>query len=147
LPYMPCPAMLLWRMAPKVKIEDVLPSGERITISIEGERISKTKVLQILELLSIVNGSYEAGEEGEYEEGGATSLKERVWSAIVERYGDGAWFTLKELYGVLAASEPELKITTLASYLAKFVAEGRLVKRGQKPATLYRVRAPLLRGA
>jgi len=127
-------------MPPRVKIEETLPSGERITITLEGRQISKKRVLQILDMLDILSGSVE---EGAPIEEGTTSMKERVWQAIVEHYGDGSWFTLKDLYAILVNEEPALKLTTLASYLAKFVNEGKLIKRGQKPSTLYRVRAPL----
>lgn len=131
-------------MAPKVRIEEVLPSGEKITITLEGSEVSKTRVLQVLEMLSIMGGGEVADEGVEEGEEGA-SLKERVWRIIVERFGDGTWFTLRELYGILVDEEPELKLTTLASYLAKFVSEGRLLKKGQKPSTLYRVKAAAVR--
>ncbi|MEM0042474.1 MAG: hypothetical protein QXP94_02735 [Thermofilaceae archaeon] len=124
-------------MAPKVKIEETLPSGERITITLEGKEVSKTRVLQIMEMLSIMSGGGVSEEAADEE---SVSMKERVWRIILERFGDGAWFTLRELHSILAEEEPEMKITTLASYLAKFVSEGRLMKKGQKPSTLYRVR-------
>lgn len=125
-------------MAPRVRIEEVLPSGEKVTITIEGRQVSKTRVLQVLEMLSIMSGA-EIGDEG-VEEGESASVKEKVWGIIVERFGDGSWFTLKELYSAVVEEEPELKVTTLASYLAKFVSEGRLLKKGQRPSTMYRVR-------
>ncbi|MEM1697657.1 MAG: hypothetical protein QXG48_03290 [Thermofilaceae archaeon] len=124
-------------MVPKVKIEETLPSGERITITLEGREVSKTRVLQIMEMLSIMSGGGVSDEAVDEE---STSIKEKVWRIILERFGDGAWFTLRELYGILTDEEPEMKVTTLASYLAKFVSEGRLMKKGQKPSTLYRVR-------
>lgn len=127
-------------MAPKIKIEDVLPTGERITITLEGSKVSRTKVLQVLDLLSIMGGT-DVGESSVNDDDEVVNMKDRVWNAILELYGDGTWFTLKELFNALADREPELKLTTLASYLAKFVAEGRLAKKGQKPSTMYRVRA------
>ena len=126
-------------MAPRIKIEDVLPTGEKITITLEGNKLSRTKVLQILDLLSIMGGT-DVNESDAVEGDETVNMKDRVWNTILELYGDGSWFTLKELFGVLAEREPNLKLTTLASYLAKFVAEGRLVKRGQKPSTMYRIR-------
>ncbi len=126
-------------MAPKVRIEETLPTGEKVAITLEGPRVSKTRVLQILEMLELMGG----GQREEREE--RESLKERVWNFIVERYGGGEWFSLKELYGVLVEEMPELRVTTLAAYLARFVNEGRLVKKGRKPSTLYRVRAAVAR--
>lgn len=129
-------------MPPRVKIEEVLPTGEKITVTLEGHQVSKSRVLQILDMLSLMGGSVddESSERGEF-----SSMKERVWGAIVERYGDGSWFTLKDLFSALVDEEPRLKMTTLASYLAKFVSEGRLAKKGQKPSTLYKVRSPVAR--
>jgi len=123
-------------MAPKVRIEEMLPTGEKVTITLEGSQVSRARVLQILDMLELMGGWRR--EEGGEERG---SLKEKVWSFIVERYGDGEWFSLKELHRALAEEVPELRVTTLAAYLARFVGEGRLIKKGRKPSTLYRVRA------
>lgn len=128
-------------MAPKIRIEETLPSGEKITITLEGPQVSKARVLQVLEMLSLMGG-------GQYDEGGSEreeSLKERIWNVILERYGDGEWFSLKELHRALLEEMPELRISTLAAYLARFVNEGRLVKKGKKPSTLYRVRSVIAR--
>lgn len=124
-------------MAPKVRIEETLPTGEKVTITLEGSQVSRARVMQILDMLELMGG----GQRGEPEESGRESLKERVWDFIVERYGDGEWFSLKELHRALSEEMPEIRVTTLASYLARFVSEGRLVKKGRKPSTLYRVRA------
>lgn len=127
-------------MAPKVRIEETLPTGEKVTITLEGAQVSKTRVLQVLDMLALMGGGQHAEEDGERE-----SLKEKIWNLIVDRYGDGSWFSLKELHRALLDEIPELRVTTVAAYLARFVGEGRLVKRGRKPSTLYRVRAATAR--
>ncbi|RLE90411.1 MAG: hypothetical protein DRJ55_04165 [Thermoprotei archaeon] len=120
-------------MAPKVRIEDTLPTGEKIVLSIEGPELSEKRVLQAIELLKIMT----AAETGTFNK---RKLKDELWEVIVENFGDGSWFTLKELY-LEASRRLNVKVTLVGSYLSRFVAEGRLVKKGSKPRTLYRVRA------
>lgn len=127
-------------MAPKVRIEDTLPTGERIVITIEGPELSEKKVLQAMELLKIMTAAERS------EENGKVSLKEEIWRVIEENFGDGAWFTLKELYALIRTKLGDVKVTLLGSYLTRFVSEGRLVKRGARPRTRYRVRLAYARG-
>jgi len=120
-------------MAPRVRIEDTLPSGEKIVITIEGSNLSEKRVLQVLELLKIMTAAEERREV-------ATSLKEEIWRVIEEEYGDGTWFTLRDAYDAVRARLGDVKITLMGSYLSRYVAEGRLIKKGSKPRTEYRVR-------
>jgi hypothetical protein len=123
-------------MAPKVRIEETLPTGEKVTITLEGPQVSKTRVLQVLDMVALMGG----GQRIEEDDGERESLKEKIWSFIVDRYGEGEWFSLKELHRALLDEMPELRVTTVAAYLARFVSEGRLAKKGRIPSTLYRVR-------
>jgi len=124
-------------MAPKVRIEETLPTGEKVTITLEGPQVSKNRVLQVLDMVALMGGGQRIGED----DGERESLKEKIWNLIVDRYGEGDWFSLKELHRALLSEMPELRVTTVAAYLARFVSEGRLAKKGRKPSTLYRVRA------
>ncbi|RLE96783.1 MAG: hypothetical protein DRJ96_05625 [Thermoprotei archaeon] len=124
-------------MAPKIRIEDTLPSGEKITITLEGPSLSKTRVLQILDLLKIMSGEVGGAEQ--------STLKERIWSIIKERFGGGEWFTIRDVHQALTEFEPGIRISTVATYITRFVAEGRLIKRGRRPTTRYRVRAAIAR--
>lgn len=126
-------------MAPKVRIEDILPTGERIVITIEGPELSEKRVVQALELLKIMTAA-ERNEERR------ASLKEEIWGVIEEYFGDGSWFTLKDLHAAVREKLGDVKVTLLGSYLSRFVSEGRLVKRGSKPRTEYRVRLVYARG-
>jgi len=125
-------------MPPKVRIEDVLPSGEKIVIVIEGPELSERRVLQAMELLKIMT----AAERAE----GRRSLKEEIWRVIEENFGDGSWFTLRDLYAAVRASIGDVKVTLLGSYLTRYVSEGRLLKKGSRPRTKYRVRLAYARG-
>lgn len=124
-------------MAPRIRIEDTLPSGERVTFTIEGHQISEEKVLYFLRFLQ---GVRELGGDAPSREEEGASLKERIWSIIVENFGDGTWFSLRDLYNIASREIPGLKITAVSTYLSRLVAENRLVKRGTKPNTRYRVR-------
>jgi len=117
-------------MSPKVRIEDTLPTGEKIVITLEGN-ISERRVLQVLELLKMMVG--EAQEKPK-------SKKDAVWDVIVESFGDGTWFSIKDLYNIARKRIPELKLTNVSTYVSRFVNEGRLIKRGSKPNTRYKVR-------
>uniref|UniRef100_A0A7C4GZV5 Uncharacterized protein n=1 Tax=Thermofilum pendens TaxID=2269 RepID=A0A7C4GZV5_THEPE len=123
---------------PKVRIEDTLPSGERVSLSIEGPDVSEEKVLHFLRVLREMRdaGSAEAGSS--YEE--PVSLKDKIWRVIAENFGDGTWFSLKDLYNIAAKEIPGLKITAVSTYVSRLISENKLVKRGHKPNTRYRVR-------
>ncbi|QOJ78109.1 hypothetical protein IG193_04790 [Infirmifilum lucidum] len=123
-------------MAPRIKIEDSLPSGEKISLMIEGGDLDEAKILQILSMLKSLKASSEV-ETGQVAEG---SLKERVWRIIVENFGDGTWFSLRDLYNIAIREMPDLKITAVSTYVTRLVSEGRLLKRGTKPNTRYRIK-------
>jgi len=129
-------------MAPRIKVEDTLPSGERVSISIEGADISEEKVAYLLRTLREMRMASALEVEKEEASGDAT-LKERIWRVIVENFGDGTWFSLRDLYNVAVKRIPGLKITTVSTYVSRLVSEGMLIKKGAKPNTRYRVRSVL----
>jgi len=120
-------------MAPRIKIEDVLPTGERIAVTLEGPHVSKNRVLQALEMISIMSGKMEG--EGDEKQ----TLKERIWELLSENFRDGEWFTVKDAYNIIRRFEPRIKMSTVATYLTRFANEGRVAKRGSKPDTKYRL--------
>jgi hypothetical protein len=68
-------------------------------------------------------------------------MKERIWRVIVENFGDGTWFSIRDLHNVALREMPDLKVTAVSTYVSRLVGEGRLVKRGSKPNTRYRVQS------
>ena len=68
-------------------------------------------------------------------------MKEKIWKIIVENFGDGTWFSIRDLYNVALKEIPELKVTVVSTYVSRLVSEGRLIKRGSKPNTRYRVQS------
>ncbi|MGB9708704.1 MAG: hypothetical protein ACP5II_04095 [Infirmifilum sp.] len=128
-------------MAPKIKIEDTLPSGEKVTLSIEGGELDEAKILQLVSALKSLKetsliASPDPGEE---------SIKDKIWRIIVENFGDGTWFSLKDVYNLASRQIPDLKITAVSTYVTRLVSEGRLVKRGTKPNTRYRIKSLMVR--
>ncbi|MGC9146972.1 MAG: hypothetical protein ACP5GL_04010 [Infirmifilum sp.] len=128
-------------MAPKIKIEDTLPSGEKVTLSIEGGELDEAKILQLVSALKSLKetsliASPDPGEE---------SIKDKIWRVIVENFGDGTWFSLKDVYNLASRQIPDLKITAVSTYVTRLVSEGRLVKRGTKPNTRYRIKSLMVR--
>ncbi len=124
-------------MSPKIKIEDHLESGEKISIVLEGDDVSKEKVLQILDMLKIISGKIEDKDEDRKKR--SRSYKEEIWEVIKKYFGDGTWFSIKDLYNV-SKDILGLKITSISTYISRLVSEGKLVKRGKKPYTRYRVK-------
>ncbi len=123
-------------MAPKIKIEDTLDSGEKISIVLEGGELDEEKIIQILHMVKSLKSSSESTIA--YRK---SSLKERIWSAIIENFGDGTWFSIKDLYNVARKEIEGLKITSVSTYVTRFVSEGRLLKKGSKPNTRYRIKS------
>ncbi len=120
-------------MPPKIKIEDYLDDGEKISIVLEGD-VDERRVLQVLQMLKLMKGAEESGRR----RGG--SLRSFIWRVIVENFGDGTWFSLKDLYNVARKEEPGLRLTSVSTYVSRFVNEGKLVKKGKRPNTRYRVK-------
>lgn len=126
-------------MPPKVRIEDTLPTGERVSLSIEGQDINEQNILRFLQFLREMRTTGDLPPSEFTDE--PLSLKERIWHLIVENFGDGTWFSLKDIYNLASKEIPGLKITAVSTYLSRLVNENKLVKRGSKPNTRYRVRA------
>ena len=123
-------------MAPRVKIEDVLPSGEKISIVIEGSNLSKKRVIQVLDMLNLLAGNIELDNNKFSDENG--SIQDHIWKIIVENFGDGTWFSLRDIYNI-ASRKLSLPITSFSAYLTRLVNKGLLIKRGTRPGIRYRI--------
>jgi len=120
------------RMAPRIKIEDILPSGEKISITLEGGEISRERILQVLDLLNLMAGSETSRR--------AKSLKENIWNVLLDNFGEGEWFTVNEAYAAVRQVLKDVAVTAVSSYISRFLKEGRLEKTGRKPHTRYRIK-------
>lgn len=131
---------------PKIKIEDTLPSGEKIVITLEGRDISERRVLQVLELLKIMSSGGQESESCINEgflrcKGGSRGrLKEVIWDAILENFGSGIWFSSRDLQEVLRKAGVDVSLNTIATYLLRFYKAGLLDRAGGKFDMRYRVK-------
>jgi len=119
-------------MPPKIRIEDYLGDGEKISITLEGD-VDEKRVVQVLQMLKLMKGDMGGG-------GKEGTLRQFIWRVIVENFGDGTWFSIRDLYNVASREMPGLRITSVSTYVSRFVGEGKLVKKGRKPNTRYRVK-------
>jgi len=127
----------------KIRIEDKLPSGERISITIEGGKIDEQRVLQILEMLNLMTGKYNESSSSEPISASRPSqLKDVIWDAIMVHFGDGTWFTSKDLKDILKRYYGiDVKLNSLATYLLRFYQTGYLDRKGSRAGRIYRVRS------
>ncbi|RLE66406.1 MAG: hypothetical protein DRJ38_01790 [Thermoprotei archaeon] len=122
---------------PKVKIEDILPSGEKVSVVIEGSEVSRERILQILDLFNILSKTDTVREP--------RTLKEKIWEILVNNFSDGEWFTINEAYAAVRQSLRDVSVTAVSSYVSRFLREGRLEKTGRKPRTRYRIKKTFVR--
>ncbi len=122
---------------PKVKIEDILPSGEKISVVIEGSEVSRERILQVLDLFNILSRTDTVREP--------RTLKEKIWEILVNNFSSGEWFTINEAYAAVRQSLRDVNVTAVSSYISRFLREGRLEKTGRKPRTRYRIKRAFAR--
>ena len=124
----------------RIKIEDRLPSGERISITIEGSDVSKQRVLQVLEMLRLISGKVSS--DYDYESlRDSSQLKDIIWDAILMHFGNGNWFTSRDLQVVLKRYYGiDVKLSSLATYLLRFYQNGYLDRKGSRAGRIYKVR-------
>ncbi len=131
----------------KIRIEDRLSSGERICVSLEGDVLDERKLVQIVELLRILSGRELSSAMMEEPSNTAkVSLKEIIWDAIVERFGEGRWFTSKELRSVLVKEYGvQAKLSTVSTYLHRLFTSGYLERGGSRALRRYRLNLSKIR--
>jgi len=122
---------------PKVKIEDILPSGEKISIVIEGSEIRRERILQVLDLFNLLSKTEVMKEP--------KTLKESIWEILLDNFGGGEWFTINEAYAAVRQALRDVSVTAVSSYISRFLKEGRLEKAGRKPRTRYRIKRAYIR--
>ncbi len=120
----------------KIRIEDRLPSGEKICLILEGDSLNENRVLQALELIKLMSGNVHPSPPR------PRSLKEIIWDAIATRFGDGRWFTSKELYRCLREDyKLNIRLSAVSTYLLRFCEAGLLVRDGSRASRRYKLRS------
>ncbi|RLE75614.1 MAG: hypothetical protein DRJ56_05470 [Thermoprotei archaeon] len=122
-------------MSPRVKIEEQLPDGDRIAITIEGPNVSEEKVIHLLNVVKALSSSAAPPRRED-------RLSDLIWEVIFTRFGSGTWFTSRELYEALREEGVEVDYRAVATYLLRFYRRGMLLRSGSRPSLKYRIRVP-----
>jgi len=124
-------------MAPRVKIEENLPNGSKITIVLEGPNVSGEEIAQSLDFIKYLSKRYRSTKpkiEGK--------LGDVIWEVIFNRFGRGAFFSSRELYEALRAEGIDINYRAVATYLLRFYRKGMLERFKDGHCMRYRIRVP-----
>jgi len=117
------------------------PSGNKITISIEGNfNVEKVKQLaELIELMDMPNEIVFKDDITIEDKSQKTSLKKSLILLLEKEFKD-CWFSSKDvanayykLYG------KKIPVTTVSSYLSRLLHAGLLLCKGPRPRRLYRI--------
>jgi DNA-binding transcriptional ArsR family regulator len=65
---------------------------------------------------------------------------EKFKQVIEESFGDGSWFTSKDILGAYRRTYNEdLKLSTVSTYLLRLYNSGLLERRGERKNRMYRL--------
>jgi len=126
-------------MPPKVKIEENLPDGNKITIVLEGPNVSDQQVIQSLNFIKYLSKKQKV--MGPKSEG---KLGDVIWEVIFNRFGKGIFFSSRELYEALREEGIEVNYRAVATYLLRFYRRGMLERFKDGIRMRYRIRLPSL---
>ncbi|OYT28970.1 MAG: hypothetical protein B6U94_08030 [Thermofilum sp. ex4484_79] len=125
-------------MSPKIKIEDVLPSGEKISIVLEGRDISEKRVIQVLQLLKIMSGEVNNGRSSEPQ---GERLIDLVLWVIRSKFNDASWFSSKDILSILRDEyNVDVTLNSVSTYLLRLYRRGILERKGGRFDMRYRLR-------
>ena len=124
-------------MSPKIKIEDVLPSGEKISIVLEGRDISEKRVIQVLQLLKIMSGEVNNGRSSEPQ---GERLIDLVLWVIRSKFNDASWFSSKDILSILRDKySVDITLNSVSTYLLRLYRRGILERKGGRFDMRYRL--------
>ncbi|MEM1565703.1 MAG: hypothetical protein QXG11_00585 [Candidatus Bathyarchaeia archaeon] len=122
--------------ARKMRIEIFDSEGNKYSIALEGQ-ITREKALRLLDLVELLGGVSSVTQETTFTD--ESSKFERVLSIIRKNF-PVSWFTSREIQ---AAYEAEFKepigLSTVATYLARMVQKGMLIRSGASNRLKYRI--------
>jgi hypothetical protein len=121
--------------ANKVKVNINDEEGNKITISFEG-RITRNKVLQVLDFVELLGGGSTPGEEKNTSD---FSKFDKIQKVIERKFPIG-WFTSQEVMIVYEdlLNEP-IGLSTVSTYLSRLVDKGVLTKSGSAAERKYKL--------
>lgn len=120
--------------AKRVKMDVFDSEGNKISVSFEG-KISRNKVLQLLDLVELLGGV----PNSEPEEVTELSKLNRVCQLLEKKFPVG-WFTSQEVtlaYGELF--DEQIVLSTVSTYLARLTGRGFLTRKGSQSKKHYKL--------
>lgn len=131
--------------ARKMRVDLFDSEGNRYTVSFEGQ-ITREKALRLLDLLELLGGMSSGTDKTEINPTFATekySKYEKV-RMMIQKHFPIVWFTSRDVQSVFEQEFKEpISISTVATYLARMVSKGLLMKAGSPNSLKYKV-APSL---
>lgn len=120
----------------RVKIDVNDNDGNKISISLEG-RLTRDKMLQVLDFVNLLGGSSTVGAHPEEEP--RVSKFKRIQNIILRKFPVG-WFTSQELMMVYedVLDEP-IGLSTVSTYLTRLATRGILMRSGPATKRRYKV--------
>lgn len=132
--------MVVTLPARKVRVEVFDHEGNRFTIAFEG-RVTREKVLQVLDLVELLGGVPKGGSmpvESEFEESSAFERLQR----LLEKQFPISWFSSKEVQRVYEDMfNVPIGLSTVSTYLSRLVDRGILNRGGSLDERKYRLRS------
>lgn len=126
-------------MPPRVKIEEKLPDGNKVTIVLEGPNVSSEQIAQSLDFIKYLSRKYrhiKSRPEGK--------LGDIIWEVIFNKFGEGVLFSSKDLFEALREEGIEVDYRAVATYLLRFYRRGLLDRFKDGPRMKYKIRLPIL---
>jgi len=125
-------------MPPKVKIEENLPDGNKITVVLEGPNVSSEQVIQFLDFIKYLSRRYKPTRpkpEGK--------LGDIIWEVIFNRFGEGTLFSSRDLFEALREEGIDVDHRAVATYLLRFYRRGMLDRFRDGPRMKYKIKLPV----
>jgi len=119
----------------RIRIDINDDEDNKITISLEG-RLTREKVLQILDLVDLLSGSQMADSSPD---GSELSKFEEIQNILWRKFPIG-WFTSQEVIVVYEdVFDKPIGLSTVSTYLSRLAEKGILMKSGAATKRRYKI--------
>lgn len=113
------------------------PDGSKMIIIFQGKDIPWKRIQMVKDLIDIVSSAETPNTQSEPQE---QTLMERFKQVIEGNFGDGSWFTSKDVLDAYRRTYNEdLKPSTVSTYLLRLYSGGFLERRGERKSRMYRL--------
>ncbi|MEM4576848.1 MAG: hypothetical protein QW701_05230 [Candidatus Nezhaarchaeales archaeon] len=113
------------------------PDGSKMIIIFQGKDIPWKRIQMVKDLIDIVSSAETPNTQNEPQE---QTLMERFKQVIEGNFGDGSWFTSKDILDAYRRTfNEDLKPSTVSTYLLRLYNGGFLERRGERKSRMYRL--------